>query len=79
MSTGYYFKDRESNHFIGQIHSLGKDKGYHFTWKMLPLEFHLHTWEFPLIIDGHGDELTMRDFIEMVARAKSQSVDERIE
>jgi len=80
MSTMYYFYPEMKP--IGQTHSLGKEKGYHFTWCMFPLEFcALVTRKFyrDAVIDEYHNDISVTVFIELVERASSQSFDERIE
>lgn len=70
---------------IGQIHNIGKNKGYHFTWSMFPLEFALFHHDdrifdrhAPFVVDENGKQMLLKDFEEMVSSASSQSFDEDI-
>lgn len=80
MSTMYYtYPDRKQ---IGQIHSLGKDKGYHFTWCMYPLDFAnwlMQKKHIDDVVDENNHLLSPTTFCRMIEAAKSQSFDERIE
>lgn len=66
---------------IGQVHSKGRNKGYHFTWTMLPLDFCNFATQAlykPCVVGG-GKELSMNEFIVIVEKAVSQSFEEGIE
>jgi len=66
---------------IGQIHSLGKDKGYHFTWCMFPLDFCSFVTRAlyrDAITDEYHNDLSVNAFVAKVEGAVSQSFDERI-
>ncbi len=79
MSTMYYMYPEMKA--IGQVHSLGKGKGYHFTWCMYPLEFaNFVTRKLykDAITDEHHNDLTVNAFCELIEKATSQSFDERI-
>lgn len=76
MSTMYYTFSGDS---IGQIHSLGRNKGYHFTWCMFPLEYARIRKDSALIKNNDGDVLSMRAFEDIVDASFSQSFDEEIE
>jgi hypothetical protein len=79
MSTMYYFYPEMQA--IGQVHSLGKDKGYHFTWCMFPLTFcTLVTRKLykDAVTDEYHNDLSVDAFVALVTKAVSQSFDERI-
>lgn len=84
MSTMYY--TAPDNKPIGQIHSLGKDKGYHFTWTMFPLDFALFHHDdrildrhAPFVVDEYGNYLLLYEFESIVRHATSQSFEEGLE
>lgn len=81
MSTMYYINDTQEA--LGQTHSLGKDRGYHFTWCICPLDFAKFYHNFlsvaaPVVADEYGNGLSLLAFIDIVQRASSVSFDERI-
>lgn len=83
MSTMYYTVP--DNRPIGMTVNAGKGK-YEFVWCMFPLEFALYHWNdrtldrhAPFVIDEYGKQMFLRDFEEMVSKAKTQLFDERIE
>lgn len=91
MSTMYYtYPDKQK---VGQTHSLGKDKGYHFTWAVTPDDFanmllqrvtgRRGMLNIQFLVDGFVDEYGNRysfgEFRGIVKEAKSYSFDERIE
>ncbi len=78
MSTMYYSYPQMEP--IGQVHSLGKDKGIHFTWCMFPLavvEISERDDSYP-IRDEYGNSMSFEKFAAMVDFSSSQSFDERI-
>lgn len=75
MSTMYYTYPHKRP--VGIIHSLGKDKGYHFTWCIFPMEFVESSMKG--FCDEYDHILSFESFIDLIHHAKSQSFDERIE
>ena len=78
MSTMYYtYPDKKQ---VGQTHSKGKGRGYHFTWCMYPMELVDFCLEQPTqFITEYGQVMPFLQFQEVIHRASSQSFDERIE
>ena len=69
---------------IGQVHSLGRGKGYHFTWTMFPMEFANHVWgltnvQKDRIKDEYGNLMSFFEFQDIVRGVVSQSFEEGLE
>lgn len=81
MSTMYYFYPDMAP--IGQTHSLGKDKGYHFTWCIFPLDFcglvTRKLYKDAIVTEvGTENQMSIDAFVRIIQNATSQSFDERI-
>lgn len=88
MSTMYYtYPDKQK---VGQTHSLGRDKGYHFTWCMYPDEFAQHLLSYAIVdmkmffrvqcfVKENGTLLSFQEFKQVVSGASSHSFEKGIE